>query len=100
MYDNLTYLMGLSEDELLTRLVPANECHSSGAIIPRGKEIFDKCVKRSQESLLSFYKAHKGPILFTEDTVMALIPILSNSVPISTAVIVSILILKYGIPNV
>lgn len=100
MYDNLTYLMGLSEDELLAMLVPANECHSPGAIVPRGKDILNKCIKRSQESLSSFYKAHKGPILFTEDTVMALVPILSKSVPISTAVIVSILILKYGIPNV
>lgn len=89
--------MSLDEDELLELLVPPGERHSPNANKQRGDYIFKQCISRSKESIRSFYNEHRNAIAFTQELVAALIPVLSKSVPASVVVVISVLILKYGI---
>ena len=99
MEEEIKFLMTLSEEDLLERLVPNNERHSPDSDVPRGRNVFKQCVKRSKEAITSFCKEHQGEIEFTEEMAVALIPALSSTVPATFVGVFAVLLLKYGIKN-
>ena len=55
----LLILSGLSDDELLERLIPEEERHSPHANMERAKDILCQCMSRVKENLKEVYSKHK-----------------------------------------
>ena len=51
----LLILSGLSDDELLERLIPEEERHSPHANMERAKDILCQCISRVKENLKEVY---------------------------------------------
>ena len=99
MEEEIKYLMTLPEEDLLEMLVPKLERHSPDSDVPRGRYVFKQCVVRSKDAIISFCKEHQGEIEFTQEMAVALIPVLSNTVPATFVGVFAVLLLKYGIKN-
>lgn len=94
----LLILSGLSDDELLERLIPEEERHSPHSNMERAKDILCQCMSRVKENLKEVYSKHKHVANFSIDFALYLIPVLTSNptIPTHLVPVLAILIMRHG----